>query len=100
MKKLMMKGMHMIMLDCDQATYLASKSEIVKLGCTQRMQLKMHLFSCKLCKNFVKQSKIIDEQVNKLKAIDDKNLLIHLTEKQKAHLDETVKGKAEKIDAR
>lgn len=98
MKKLMMKGMHWIMLDCNQATYLASKSEIEKLGRIQRLQLRMHLFSCKLCQNFVKQSEMIDEQINNLKLIVNKNLSIHLTEQQKAHLEETVKGKTEKVD--
>lgn len=92
LKEIFAKGMNAIMLDCDQATLYATKNDFKSLSCLQRMQLKMHLASCKFCKNFVEQSKIITNEVNVIKEIDEKNLQIHLTEQQKESLQETVES--------
>ena len=90
MKEMMVKGMNMVMLDCDRATYLASKNEIESLGCVQRMQVKMHLMGCKFCRTYSKQSILIKEQVDKMKEIDADNLHLHLTDDQKNRLQQTV----------
>ena len=91
-KEIMMKGMKAIMLDCDKATFYATKKETEKLGYVKRMQLKMHLVSCKLCRSFVEQSKIISTEINSIKEIDETNLSIHLTTQQKDKLQDTVES--------
>lgn len=91
-KELYVKGMNAIMLDCDQAVMYATKKEFKSLNFIHRMQLKMHLAGCKFCKTFVEQSDVISKQLNEIKEIDENNLKIHLTEKQKEHLTETVES--------
>jgi hypothetical protein len=51
-EKMMMKGMSKIMLDCDNATLLITKGEFEQLRCINKLKLKMHLASCKFCRNF------------------------------------------------
>lgn len=86
LKDTWIKGMNAIMLDCDKATLYAAKNEMNQLGCIKRMQLKMHLASCELCRTFIKQSQIISSQVKALKDIDDSEFKLHLSESQKGRL--------------
>ena len=90
MKEMVVKGMNMVMLDCDRATYLATKNEIESVGCVQRMQLKMHLMGCKFCRTYSKQSNLINKQMDNMKELDTDNLLLHLTGEQKNRLQQTV----------
>jgi hypothetical protein len=82
MKEIMMKGMNKVMLDCDKATYLSVKGESEKLGCIDRLQLKMHLIGCKLCRSFSEQSKTISDNVTSMKNIDPDHYEVHLTDDQ------------------
>jgi len=86
----MMKGMNKIMLDCDNATLSITKGEFEQLGCIQKLKLKMHLASCRFCRNFSEQSKYISTQINDLKSIDPKKLRLHLTDEQKNRLNKAV----------
>lgn len=87
----MMKGMSKIMLDCENATLLVTKSEFEQLGWIEKMKLRMHLASCKLCRNFSDQSKYITTQINHIKNIDPQKLRLHLTDEQKSRLNKTIK---------
>ena len=91
LKNMMMKGMSKIMLDCDKATLLVTKTEFVKLGWVDRIKLKMHLASCKFCRNFSEQSNYISAQLNDFKSIDPQKLRLHLSDEQKNRLNKTVK---------
>lgn len=91
-KEYLMKGMSAVMLDCEKATLYATQNEMKQLGCVKKIQLKMHIASCELCRTFVKQSQIITRQINVLKEIDDDNLKEHLTNQQKEKLQETVES--------
>ena len=82
MKDIMMKGMNLVMLDCDQATYLAVRAESEELGWVKKLQLKMHLMGCKFCKSFVEQSHTISEEVDSMKTIDPDHFEVELTEEQ------------------
>lgn len=82
--------MNMVMLDCDHATYLVTRKEYDKLPCMKRMQLKMHLATCKLCRTFSKQSKIISDQIDAIKEADSVNYDLHLSPPQKKHLQEAI----------
>ena len=87
--------MSAIMLDCEKATLYATKSEFQSLGCVRRVQLKIHLVTCEFCRSFVQQSKIITKQLHVMKDIDPENLELHLTQKQKEDLRETVESHLE-----
>lgn len=43
------------MLNCKQATSLVSQSLEHKLSLGQRLNLKLHLFICHLCRNYARQ---------------------------------------------
>jgi hypothetical protein len=96
MKKRMMKGMNKIMLSCDTATYLITRSEYEKLSCINRMQLKMHLAGCKYCRRFAEQSKYISEQLKKVRNPETQKLSICLTEKQKQKINTAIENQINK----
>lgn len=73
MKKMMIRGMDAIMLSCEEATYLITKSEMTKVGCIKRMQLKMHLAGCELCRRFKIQSDFIDQNLASLEHLNLNN---------------------------
>ncbi len=89
-KELMIKGMDKVMLDCDEATYLITKSEVEKIGCVKRIQLKMHLAGCKFCRRFKVQSELIDKS---LKTLED----IHLNNSNKQSSAKLPKEKKEEF---
>lgn len=68
-KQMMIRGMDAVMLSCEEATLLITKSELEKVGCMKRMQLKMHLAGCELCRRFKIQSEMIDQSLKTLENI-------------------------------
>ena len=97
MKKILMKGMNHIMLSCDTATYLITRSEFDKLSCVKRMQLKMHLAGCKYCRRFAEQSKYISEQLNKIRDPETQKLSVCLTDKQRKKINTAIENQVGKI---
>jgi len=81
--KKMKNGM---MLSCDTATLLITKSEFEKLGCVDSIRLKMHLASCKFCRRFKEQSVEISHQIKKLSNIENTATAHTLSEEQKERL--------------
>lgn len=59
----MMQLMDKIMLSCKQATFFSSVKNYKKLKWMQKVQLRMHLFMCRGCKEFDRQSQIIDKSM-------------------------------------
>lgn len=90
MKEIMVKGMNKVMLDCDTATFLSTKNSVERLGCVQRMQLKLHLMGCKFCRTFADQSNIISEELKTYKETDPDHFRVKLTDTQKEKLEKTV----------
>lgn len=89
-KTAMMKGMNAVMLDCDRATLFITKSEVDKLACLQRVQLKMHLMGCKLCRAFAKQSKFISKELDTIKIVNPDKLTLRLTVDQKERIQQKI----------
>jgi len=93
-KEMMIKGMDKIMLDCEQATYLITKSEMEDIGLVKRIQLKMHLAGCKFCKRFKIQSDLIDHSLRTLEHIklheEDKNSALKLRDEKKEELQKVI----------
>ena len=59
----MKKIMHTLFLSCLKATKLIEKNFHVKLSFTEWMQLKAHKMMCDACKNYEKQSAIIEKAI-------------------------------------
>ncbi len=93
-KEMMVKGMNKVMLSCDAATLLVTKSEFVKLSCKEQVKLKMHLATCKFCRRFKVQSEFISLQIHTMdKNFDKKDLQLHLSEEQKARIIKAIRQK-------
>ena len=91
-KKIAVKSMDKLMLSCDTATMLITKSEYTKLTCIESLQLKMHLAGCKFCRRFKKQSELISYAIKQDLAPPEKsNLKVKLSPQQKEKLKESLK---------
>lgn len=53
--------MSLLNLSCKKATEMVEQDKIVSLSFVDKMKLKIHLSICKACKNYEKQSQLIDE---------------------------------------
>ena len=60
-----MNIMNAIMLSCVKATELMEMKEHVPLGLLKTMQLHMHTAMCSGCRNYLKQSRLINELLQK-----------------------------------
>lgn len=59
------------MLSCDKATTLIEKKSGDKLSCGENLQLKMHTAMCGACKQYQRQSVLLNEAIkNHLTNID------------------------------
>ncbi len=56
-----MNIMNVMMLSCVKATELMEMKEHVPLRLVKTMQLHMHTAMCSGCRNYMKQTKLIDE---------------------------------------
>ncbi len=93
--KIWMKSMDKIMLSCDTATLLITKSEYTRLSCVERIQLKIHLAGCKFCRRFKEQSEFISyaiRQADHVRVPDKGSLYFHLTDEQKKRLKKKIEG--------
>jgi hypothetical protein len=60
-----MNIMNATMLSCVKATELMEMKEHVPLGLLKTLQLHMHSAMCSGCRNYMKQSLLIDELIEK-----------------------------------
>jgi len=80
------------MISCDEASYLSSKSMETNLSLKEKMNLKIHLLTCKACRLFSKQ---INEMENKIKfSINyfETNQNIHLPVERKENIKKEIKN--------
>lgn len=63
----MAKGLKNIIHNCKEATQLVLKKEEQSLRFRERMQLRIHLLFCDACKQFVKQSSLINKAFQNLR---------------------------------
>ena len=48
------------MYSCKKATEMVEKKSVVGLSFSESLKLKLHMFICKACKTYQKQSELID----------------------------------------
>ena len=71
-----------IIYNCRRATFLIEKKLIDRLTLREKMELRIHLFGCSVCRVFDKQSALINQMVQQL---------FKSTKDTGAHLDDTFK---------
>lgn len=52
-----------ILNNCDEVSLRALKSEEREIPMKELFEMRLHIMFCKCCKNFIKQSNIIDKQL-------------------------------------
>lgn len=60
-----MSLMNAMMLSCVKATQLMELRQQSPLGLMQKIQLQMHVAMCSGCRNYMKQTKLIDKVLGK-----------------------------------
>lgn len=78
-----------MMLNCREATLLVDKQEYIELSTKEKLDLKMHLSTCKHCRNYSAQSQIINTTLSK--AFKFNELELKLSDQQKTQLIEKLK---------
>jgi hypothetical protein len=64
-----------ILNNCSEASLLALKSKEEQLSFKQKFETRFHIYFCKCCKNFEKQSNKIDESLKAFfKDIENKDV--------------------------
>ena len=59
------KLMNILMLSCKKASELIDMKSVTKLSMKEKIMLRMHTSMCDGCTAYLKQSKILDELLNK-----------------------------------
>ena len=81
--------LHKILNNCAEVSYHSLQKNEVQFSLLQRVEMKVHITFCKCCRNFIKQSLILDQKMELYK----KNLQQSSDIKASKHL----KDKLEKI---
>lgn len=72
----MKKIMHMLFLSCLRATELLEKKLHFKLSIKEKLQLKMHKSMCEACRNYQKQSILIEKAIAKQENLENQQIEI------------------------
>lgn len=75
------------MKSCKEITLTVEKGKITKLSFKEKMQVKIHLMMCKLCRNFAVDSNFLDKLLSQLKPSN-----LKLTSEEKERLKTSVKN--------
>lgn len=59
------KIMNMLMLSCKKASQLIDKQSVIKISLREKVMLHMHTSMCDGCKEYQKQSRILDNLLHK-----------------------------------
>ncbi len=86
------KLMNKLMLSCDEATLLITKSEYQQLCSIKQLKLRMHLATCSFCRTFQKQNLIISQNIDQLKKVPE-DLKMVLDDDKKQELQSLIEKK-------
>ena len=81
--------MNKLVVSCEKATYLVSKSRDQELTCKEKMDMHMHLAGCKFCRRYKKDIDILSNNLQDFrKNIEKDSSFIELTPEQKKRIKE------------
>ena len=87
----MMVLMSKRMIACDEASFLISLREDCHLGIRRRMQLKMHLLSCHLCRKYARQIGELNHSMKLYReGCNTESCSHHLSAEAESHMEEVV----------
>lgn len=78
-----------IIYNCRKATFLIEKKELSTLSAAEKVELKLHLAGCSICRIFQRQSILINGLIKKRVFLETENLSV-LDEDFKTALQEKI----------
>lgn len=63
-----------IAYNCRKATFLIEKQQLAEITAREKMELKMHLAGCSVCRIFEEQSLLINKMVKDFFQVNDSDL--------------------------
>lgn len=95
MKDLKDSELKKIAYNCRKATFLIEKKQIGEITLLEKMELKIHLAGCLVCRTFEQQSITINRMVKELFNVSGENK-IELDEEFKKDLQDRIEKRLEK----
>lgn len=92
-----MNELKKILYNCKKATYLIEKQQIGHITLGQKIELKIHLTACSICKTFQRQSILINHMVKNIFNSENQPEL-KLDDKFKNHLQKRIDEIIDKKD--
>ncbi|MGY4383986.1 hypothetical protein ACVWYN_001012 [Pedobacter sp. UYP24] len=89
-----MDSIKKIAYNCRKATFLIEKQQISSITLQEKIELKIHLTGCSICKLFQQQSMLINKMMGKHFA--DQHKSINLDSQFKAQLQQKINDKLQK----
>lgn len=90
-KKRLLATMRKMMLNCEQASLISTRSMVENVGLKNRMGLQMHLAACKYCRKYYQQSKLLS------RVIQYQNRLVEQGNSQPHRLSVTEKSNLQRL---
>ncbi len=89
MKKLFNRLMNLLMISCEKASMLISKSQDQDLTFQEKVNLQMHLAGCKFCRRYKKDIQILTDNLKNYRQItEEQKQQLQLTPEQKEKIKE------------
>jgi predicted anti-sigma-YlaC factor YlaD len=89
MKKLFSRLMKKLMISCEKASMLISKSQDQDLTFQEKVNLQMHLAGCKFCRRYKKDVDFLTEKLTSYRQItEEQKKQLRLTPEQKERIKE------------
>ncbi|MFA6245367.1 MAG: hypothetical protein WC615_00410 [Mucilaginibacter sp.] len=85
-----------IAYNCKKATFLIEKKQIGTISMREKLELKIHLAGCSVCRIFEQQSLVINKMVHDLFHEPEPNEHIKLDDKFKKELQQRIEKKLDK----
>lgn len=91
---------HMVMkigppaISCEQAAFLVSKKQHVRLNLRESISLRVHFMMCKICKIYEKEIRLISEKIRAFRRTEKSGMEPHvkLPEEKKQELSQRLKN--------
>jgi hypothetical protein len=91
MKENLMAYMYRKMISCEETAFLVSYRQDKKLTMKQTFQLRMHLFTCHLCRKYASQIKQLQRALDHHRERSSMEpCMHHLTEEECAHMQHAI----------
>ncbi len=82
-------------ISCDQATTICDKSQYGKANLREILQLRMHFFSCKICRLYSKQNSLMSRIIKTMRA---EQTVCAMSKEQKERMRAAIEKNARKKD--